>query len=69
MTTPRQNDDDGLRAWIIAQLGDEPDAVADDESSLIPVRWVPGVGLVDASVHVAGDVDGGGATDHVARKP
>ena len=39
-------DDASLRRWVLAQLGDEPDAVAEDEDAMVPVKWVPGVGFV-----------------------
>jgi hypothetical protein len=49
-TTPsaRAPDDENgdVYTWIIANLGDEPDAVADDESLLIPIKWEPGRGFV-----------------------
>ena len=35
-----------LREWILKNLGTEPDAMSDDEDSMTPVRWVPGVGFV-----------------------
>jgi hypothetical protein len=35
-----------LNAWVRKSLGDEPAAVAEDESARIPIRWVPGQGFV-----------------------
>ncbi len=41
-----QEEEGDLSAWIITNLGEEPDAVADDESDLIPVKWEHGLGFV-----------------------
>ena len=47
--TQEQDEEGDLSVWIISNLGEEPDAVADDESDLIPVKWEHGHGFVKRS--------------------